>query len=195
MAGTSKASLFGGAITVDLPTNFADVSDIRQVPDNQEVYLARDGLTSIIFDLTERVAAADAATDEEALTFQLKDVVDNRDEIKIYSLCPSHLAHNPTSAPVHYAFATATPPRELAPDVRTPVFTALLVAIVRLEAQATDLVITVNVPHVRDSYDEDEVDLSMGRSGPLIDDAKHIHETVMETLEIKDWGLFGEQAA
>lgn len=85
--------LFGGAITVDLPTGFGDVrssnipsttttyvyqtnvshSSIRQVPDHQEVYLDSSGFTSIIFDITERVE--NVATDEEALKFHFDDIV------------------------------------------------------------------------------------------------------------------------
>ena len=83
--------LFGGAITVDLPTGFGDVrssisralplvyqtnvshSSIRQVPDHQEVYLDSSGFTSIIFDIAERVE--NVATDEEALKFHFDDIV------------------------------------------------------------------------------------------------------------------------
>jgi len=50
--------LFGGAITADLPTTFADVSDIRQVHDHQEVWLDRDGFTSVAIDILERVQEA-----------------------------------------------------------------------------------------------------------------------------------------
>ena len=31
--------LYGGALSAALPDTFKDVSEIRQVPDNQEVYL------------------------------------------------------------------------------------------------------------------------------------------------------------
>lgn len=50
-------------------------SSIRQVPDNQEVYLERDGFTSVIFDIMERVEQDQAANDEEALKFHYADMV------------------------------------------------------------------------------------------------------------------------
>lgn len=33
-----KRQLFGGALTISIPSEWRDVSDVRQVPDNQEVY-------------------------------------------------------------------------------------------------------------------------------------------------------------
>ncbi|KGY15175.1 hypothetical protein PABG_11959 [Paracoccidioides brasiliensis Pb03] len=47
--------LFGGAIAIDLPEDFLDVSDIRQVPDNQEVFMSQDTQTSIIIEIVERL--------------------------------------------------------------------------------------------------------------------------------------------
>lgn len=50
---------------------------LRQVPDNQEVYLAKTGLTSIVFELTERAARPEhpCDTDEEALRYHYEDMV------------------------------------------------------------------------------------------------------------------------
>jgi len=50
---------------------------IRQVPDNQEVYIARGGLTTIVFELTERAAppAHPCVTDEQALRYHYDDMV------------------------------------------------------------------------------------------------------------------------
>lgn len=49
-------------------------SDIRQIPDTQEVYLDKEGYTSILFDILERVA--DPPSDLGALEFHLSDIVD-----------------------------------------------------------------------------------------------------------------------
>ncbi|KAI8853308.1 hypothetical protein BC829DRAFT_413825 [Chytridium lagenaria] len=46
--------LFGGAITISLPERFVDASQIREVPDNQEVYVDTKGTDqSIIVELLE----------------------------------------------------------------------------------------------------------------------------------------------
>lgn len=63
-------------------------STIRQVPDHQEVYLDKDGFTSIIFDIAERVGlpGTGPATDGAALTTHLEDIVDTDvDTVKVWS--------------------------------------------------------------------------------------------------------------
>lgn len=73
----TRTPLFGGALESALPDNFADVSKLRQVPDNQEVFIDKDGFTSIIFDITERVGGAGSSDqiDGRALTTHLEELV------------------------------------------------------------------------------------------------------------------------
>ena len=46
------------------------------MPDNQEVYLSSTGLSSILFDVTERVCKP---SDEAALKFHLDDIIEESD--------------------------------------------------------------------------------------------------------------------
>ena len=50
---------------------------MRQVPDNQEVWIDKDGFTSIIFDITERVGEPGSGPeiDGRAITTHLQDLV------------------------------------------------------------------------------------------------------------------------
>jgi len=43
--------LYGGALTLDLPTHFADTSLIRDIPSHQEVYLSTTGYTNIVIEI------------------------------------------------------------------------------------------------------------------------------------------------
>lgn len=54
-------------------------SQIRQVPDNQEVYLDQDGFTSIVFDILERVDVGEQNSDLDALKYHLSDIVEEDD--------------------------------------------------------------------------------------------------------------------
>ncbi|KAI8897969.1 hypothetical protein BC833DRAFT_526417 [Globomyces pollinis-pini] len=45
--------LFGGAITMPVPSTYMDASQIRQIPDNQEVYLDTESDNSLIVELLE----------------------------------------------------------------------------------------------------------------------------------------------
>ena len=74
--------LFGGAITANIPTSFADVSDIRQVPDHQEVWLDKNGFTSIVIDILERVDQPDV----DALRYHLHDIVgEDAEKTKVWT--------------------------------------------------------------------------------------------------------------
>lgn len=81
--------------------------------------------------------------------------------------------------------ASRRPQQTTAPD-----FTAIILTLLRLEKERTDVLITINVPHIRGEYDEDEVDLALGKQGELIGDAVEHAARIWETFQVKDWGLF-----
>jgi hypothetical protein len=76
---TSKRELFGGAITANLPNGYLDArfvvqyaslkwtalmySDMRQIPDNQEVFLSSNSETSVIFEILQMVEEGRCSTD------------------------------------------------------------------------------------------------------------------------------------
>lgn len=191
------------------------------MPDHQEVYLDKDGFTSIIFDITERVGlpGRGPAIDGAALTTHLEDIVDSdTDTVKVWSTsntifsklpCVSHsdsisrvapsfspCSNHPSreETPAYTLIATQTPPISEDADVpgSAPVFTAIVLNLVRLEKESTDILITINVPHIRGEYSEEDVDLQLGKQGRLISDAVEYAAKIWETFKIKDWGLFNE---
>lgn len=186
----NPAPLFGGAITCLLPSTFADVSEIRQVPDNQEVWLDTDGFTSIVFDILERVDLPD----HEALKTHLEDIVeDAMSHVTIRSVSDAAVAKMPVGTPALTLIATSPPGEKMRGRANEPSFVDLVVVLVRLERQRTDLVVTVNVPHVLGTYAEGEVDRERGKDGPLLQRALEIRERVLGSLEVREWGLFGEE--
>lgn len=54
------------------------------------------------------------------------------------------------------------------------------------------MLITINVPHIKGEYNEDEVDLELGRQGKLIGDAVDYAAKIWESFKVKDWSLFSE---
>ncbi|KAI8627491.1 Mog1p/PsbP-like protein [Xylariaceae sp. FL1651] len=209
MASYHSTPLFGGALVCDLPTNFADVSRLRQVPDNQEVYIDKDGFTSIIFEINERVGGggSSAEIDGRALTTHLEEIVgeDDVERLKVWNTTPTQFSRLDEDIPAYTLIATiaprAPPPSSAeaaagdagsAARPNTPDFTAMILTLVRLEDEKTDLLITINVPHIRGEYDEDDVDLQLGKQGKLIGDAVDYAARIWETFKIKDWGLFKE---
>lgn len=186
--------LFGGALSADLPAKFADVSKLRQVPDNQEVWIDQDGFTSIIFDITERVGPSGSGPkiDGQAMTDHLEDMVGSDiNTVKIWNTAETEFSRLEKGIPAYTLISTQTPrvrpgeQKSSAPD-----FTAIVMTLLRLEKQKTDILITVNVPHIKGEYDEDDVDLELGKQGKLIGDAVEYSARIWESFKIKDWGLF-----
>jgi hypothetical protein len=71
-------------------------SKIRQVPDNQEVFIDKDGFTSIIFDIAERVGPKGSSLeiDGRALTTHLEELVgDDDDTVKVWNTTETQFSH------------------------------------------------------------------------------------------------------
>ncbi|KAL9941642.1 multicopy suppressor of ts gsp1 [Verticillium nonalfalfae] len=187
--------LYGGALVSDLPEKFADVSKLRQVPDNQEVYIDQDGFTSIIFDITERVGPSGTGPeiDGRALTTHLEELVGSEvDTVKVWNTTETQFSRIGEDIPAYTLIATQTPRAESGDRSSSPDFTAIILTLLRLEKESTDILITINVPHIRGEYNEEDVDLELGKQGKLIGDAVDYAARVWETFKVKDWTLFGE---
>nr|XP_022343171.1 ran guanine nucleotide release factor-like [Crassostrea virginica] len=71
----SIKELFGGAFRVHLPNNAKDVSDLRQIPDNQEVFAHPVTDQSVIIEILEYVDKED----KEAIRTHFSDLASDND--------------------------------------------------------------------------------------------------------------------
>ncbi|KAI6779456.1 ran guanine nucleotide release factor-like protein [Emericellopsis cladophorae] len=191
--------LYGGAITCDLPEHYADVSKLRQVPDNQEVWIDKDGFTSIIFDIVERVGEPGSSPqiDGRALTTHLEDLVgEDTEGLKVWNTAETEFSRLEPNKhgrlPAYTLIATQQPQAASRDRAAAPDFTAIVMTLLRLEEKETDILMTINVPHIKGEYDEDDVDMELGKQGKLIGDAVEMSARIWESFKIKDWGLFGQ---
>lgn len=99
---------------------------------------------------------------------------------------------NSEELPAYTLIATQTPHVDPRARSSAPDFTAIILTLLRLEKEATDVLVTINVPHIKGEYDEDEVDLELGKQGKLIGDAVEYAAKVWESFKIRDWKLFNE---
>jgi hypothetical protein len=97
------------------------------------------------------------------------------------------------NTPVYNLVATSPPGAKQQGRANEPDFVAILLTLIRLEGQKTDILVTINVPHVEGEYEAGSVDLEHGRQGSLIEKAGRYRERVLETFEVREWGLFGEE--
>jgi hypothetical protein len=105
----------------------------------------------------------------------------------------THFQSNSPNTPVYTLLATSPPGAKQQGRANEPDFVAILLSLIRLKDQKTDILVTVNVPHVKGEYEAGSVDLEHGRQGSLIERAGQWRERVLETFEVREWGLFGEE--
>ncbi|CAD6587630.1 MAG: hypothetical protein ASARMPREDX12_004651 [Alectoria sarmentosa] len=184
--------LFGGAITANIPSNFADVSNIRQVPDNQEVYLDMNGFTSLTFDITERVSHV--STDKDALEYHFADIVAEEDTQNIWSVVENvELPNFPRTTPILALTAITKPPAStVAVNALTPTHTNVHFTLIRLVDQSTDIAITLNTPYIAGKVDGQIANGTEAgtRLRETEQEVGKMYHQIVTSFAINDWGLF-----
>jgi len=189
MPGFTVINLYDESIQMAIPTGFTDASDLRPIPDNQEVYVDANGTTSIVVELQERVNGF--TTDEEAMKYHIEDLAGGcGDTIRLYQTqrVTMHKLH--TTIPAYTMIATAHPIAATASSPAVGAFTGIYMVMVRLVEQNCDVIVTINVPH--DERLAREVKMEEGRLGEKMEEGKVIRDAVVASFWVKNWGLFGQ---
>ena len=87
-------------------------------------------------------------------------------------------------------FATSPPGSKQRGRPNEPDFVGILLLMIRLETQQTDILVAINVPHIAGQYEPTDVDPEKGKHGVLLERAMQYRQKLLETFEIRDWGLF-----
>jgi hypothetical protein len=196
MTTFESRELYGGAITASLPSTYIDASDIRQIPDHQEVFLSNKTLSSLIFEINEYVKQPDPA----ALYFHFTDVIAPPDRLAENLDAPTKLTFaneklkDFSAYLVHGSIVTPEVDRKAPSNLpvewqQTPetkdVLTTCYQIVIRMEKHGTDFCVRMNIPQKElfeqsDKEEEDNI-------------AKEIIGKIVETLDVKDFGLFGTE--
>ena len=143
---TSPCALFGGAVACFLPIPRMDISEVRQVPDNQEVYAHPKTDQSIVIELLEyqNIASGEEATrahyldisqankSTETVVLSHEEIETNRIAIKKCTAC-------------HYLTGTQKIAKFNESEEDSNIVRVQLV-LYRLQEFDTDLVVTFNDP-------------------------------------------------
>lgn len=178
-------SLYGGAISAVLPDASIDVSQFREIPDTQEVYLLEqpNGLDQlIIFDLLEPVAS-DVLP--EVVAVHMEDILDGPARF----LAPlESLAQPQLGCEMHTFLVKPAPTKRESATSQLFLFVALL----RVERAVTDVVISMNVPvemaEVTQEVFDQEAQNVHGDS--VLAQSYAVMKAAAMLFDIKDWGLF-----
>lgn len=204
--------LYGGAITVELPHDIVDASNLRQVPDHQEVFLSDKSLTSIIFEINQYQhmmsgpasdnSANAPSVDERAAAFHVKDVIEPPDHLSesgVQTLAVKLSQPSVSNYPAYQSTATITASevdrssRSTLPlawqtdPAQTKHEIGVIQLLVRLQRYATDICVRINVPlkELGDAQSQAaQIEANM---------ASEVMKRIIESFDIKDFDLFGSE--
>lgn len=196
--------LYGGAIESTIPEGFIDLSDLREVPDTQEVFVTmEDGQDeSLIFDLLERIAESD---DKKALVDHVSEMAGLNESSDGYKMLMIQKLANTSS----YMSISVSHARKWGRESDAAVKPILLVinGLIRLDKVTTDVLISFNIPTEGESATADmEAILDRESAGALPLDhwsnggstafdkrilrGLEVVESAVKNFSVKDWGLF-----
>lgn len=177
--------LYGGALVADIPENYYDVSDVRQVPDTQEVFQEREGIHNVIVDILEHVGHI---TDPlEAARYHLEDYVDGDGDLTVWTQEKVELPHISKDASAVSLLATTA-----RKDGKS---TAIFLILIRLDKHATDLLVTTNIHNVSTGDAKEYDALFKDQADADLQAGREITEKFIESFEIKDYKLFHPEEA
>ncbi|GLI71467.1 hypothetical protein VaNZ11_016694 [Volvox africanus] len=169
----TQRGLWGGAVTCVVPTRMVDVSDIRQVPDNQEVFMDAEANQTIIFEIVEH---DETVPDEECGRYVFEDLASENEAEScglesLTTLGPANAPYVPVAA-----YMCLVRGRQLIRQGHEFKDTDLQLAVLRFPWVQSDLIISVCTPVA---------------APELCVQASTIMEEVLSSLRILLWELFG----
>jgi hypothetical protein len=192
---TTERALFGGAVSCALPSDFLDISDLRQVPDNQECFQGPSGHLLVI-EILER---QNDVSDETAVEYFFNDLAQSNgceeDWNRIFHP-GSVLTSSSSSSSSSNCICQGLPPeatvcqgsgqqkvavgrdtdvtgnprrtqQQQVHDIRVEL------CVIRLPMQSTDVIITLSTPTIMPTSN-DEISFVQ----------------ILSSFQIRDWSLF-----
>ena len=208
----SNRNLFGGAITANLPPSYGDVSNVRQIPDHQEVFVDNESEASVIVELLQLESSFQ---DLEAIRHHFQDLADANEatDTKIISegsFTAEEFIPSLTAVDCKHALIgkQTVGKYRTRPDMEVDEVYIILV-LVRLANVSTDLLVSMNIParvlsptttttanNNTTSSNFTEPELNVAQLLPSNETDMTIHKNVstmrdfVNSLHVADWGLF-----
>jgi hypothetical protein len=213
---SSIRPLYGGAIIAKLPEEFKDVSDVRPVPDHQEVFL-NDHEVSIISELLD---LGHDQSDDVVLQYYFHDLANNNESQQTQILHERLVVDDTAAAGSHHfmpmiggshtkmmligkqsvkKYRSETSPLH---DVY------IIMTLIRLRNVDTDVLLTLNIPstllpirNISSETLEMTLNLDLFLSSTMIEDNTlmtalpelQIYRDFLQSFHVRDWQLFGGQ--
>jgi hypothetical protein len=180
-----QRSLFGGAIVFSLPERFEDVSEVREIPDNQEAFVDIATDESIIVELVEH----DATVSDMACCAHYFDDLAALNAATTAQLV-SAAAHPPPPQVTAASSAYVAVGQQTIAKFKESASNAVNVylAVVRMPTYGTDVLITLNSPVALDPASSSSHSATQPADQAV---AREVLLTALHTLSVLDYSLFG----
>lgn len=203
-----RKELYGGAIVTKVPVGLIDASDLRQIPDTQEVFLNPSENTtdytqlnkddSIIVDLMERIDGDDT----EAIREHFSEISALNDTSNSWKLVSIDDAPNKLNSKAY--IGTGVEPalkwgRDESKGLDYKPTLVVVLGIIRLKKVDTDVLVTQNVL-ISDKDELKDLEKLQGagsseseenKAAKRISLAKIVVKEAISNLTVEDWNLFG----
>ncbi|KAL1514509.1 hypothetical protein AB1Y20_003608 [Prymnesium parvum] len=175
--------LFGGALSVELHGHWLDASDVRPVPDHQEVWTERDGPRALVIELLQRVDAHD----DRAVCAHFEELSERNGAL--------HAKLSPqvsTMGRLDQSLRAAEPAYGVHGVQTLPDGVDLHVhlRLVRLLPQETDVLLSLCRPWPRGDAGAASCEVR-SEEGVVAEDAAAV-DALVRSVRVHDWHLFGE---
>ncbi|EGV65059.1 hypothetical protein PSN45_004931 [Yamadazyma tenuis] len=177
--------LFGGALDVELPDDVIDVSDFRQVPDNQEVFLVERGSgpkedKSIIIELLE----SPEGSIDQVLKMHLSDLLDI-DISQINDV--EYIKTSNSLGEDNYISIYKDSEKNL----------MVIFSLVRVSKVQTDILLSfflsIDTPNYQHLKDLDSKNISQNYASLGMEPDVRLVHTATEKIHIKNWLIFSSE--
>jgi hypothetical protein len=183
--------LYGGAIVSSLPKRFEDVSQLRHIPDHQEVYADNPTDQSIIFELNQ----LEAIDDEKAIEYHLNDIAEANEAFSTRIIVQGSLEQKQLpnidldgkNCSAYYGIGEQVVSKYHECVDKANTIQVFMVCI-RLKLYNTDFLIIFNVPTFISPH-------SASHQAQIIDTTLNqaTLNSILNSIKIVDYGLFGAQ--
>ncbi|KAG7337916.1 Ran-interacting Mog1 domain containing protein [Nitzschia inconspicua] len=190
--------LFDGAITMDVPKMWLDTSDLRPVPDNQEVFQSNNADYPILLSL-ELLEQQTHVSDDKAADYFYRDLsnyvgFESSNDVQFFDFFPTtpldqmdrsalmqlgeDIVHMSGGLGLHKNVQISQKGPGSVETSPTPMSVRIDLAVFRLFQQETDMLLALQTP--------------LNNPDPLLPQAMDpVLKRAVETLTIQNWGLFG----
>ncbi|XP_026201737.1 ran guanine nucleotide release factor [Anabas testudineus] len=180
--------LFGGALSAVIPHSATDISDLREIPDNQEVFAHAHTDQSLIVELVEYQAQV---ADQDAVKYHFEDIAGSNKALEpgafevtsVVAVPKSELSLSQCSSA--WMLTGTQCVSKFNEEARNTV--TLHLGLLRLPQYSTDVLITFNDPQSISPDSSSAAAVGISREPWTVQDFQRL----LQTLTLHNPGLFG----